>query len=301
MSTYYRVLLLVITGLLCSQSTYSQYTRKNTGNQSINRIFDNLQIAGIDPNQSFRYSYFFESKNAEFLEKLRTDRDLKNYILVNYLQFPDSNFTLHIERKEKLTRASLADRELNLIQLANKYQVYYVGFDIGVIRIFLPPLTDQRFSSPILTKKGADLFKLGFLYYKLELNKDAIETFLKCVEQEIYPDTSNLILSNLYSFFSKTKKALLHAKHAIGHNSQYVNAYYNLGVIYYELRQNGNALGELLKAEKLKPNDDEILSFIGQLYLYSGNLSRSKEYTEKALRLNPSNAKALAVQDALNK
>jgi len=188
-----RNIFLLLAIFLITENSPGQASRGNSENP-VDLVFDNLQIAGIKTDQTLRYSYFFESKSLKTLQKFLNSYSLNTYSLVSSKKVSDSTYTLHIQRMEKHTRESLSKREAKLSSLAEKYKdVTYKGFDIGITEVTLPPLTHERFARPILTQSGSDLFRLGFLYYKLELLKDAIKTLETCVNLNIYPDTSHLI------------------------------------------------------------------------------------------------------------
>ncbi len=70
------------------------------------------------------------------------------------------------------------------------------------------------------------------------------------------------------------------------------NAYFNLGVYYFQNGQFSNALGPMTKAIKLNPGDDEAHVVLGAVYLQIGKIENAEKEFKAALKINSKNIDA---------
>jgi len=80
--------------------------------------------------------------------------------------------------------------------------------------------------------------------------------------------------------------ALEEAKLAIKHSPSYAPAYNMLGLIYMELRQDADAVGNFEQALRLAPNDSDVLNNYGWFLCQRGDPQRAMPYFQSALK-NP--------------
>ncbi|MBK6724970.1 MAG: tetratricopeptide repeat protein [Acidobacteria bacterium] len=76
---------------------------------------------------------------------------------------------------------------------------------------------------------------------------------------------------------------------------KYVDAYFNLGTVYYDLGKHQKSLENLETADRLRPDDDATLYGMALNQYALGKFSQSRENCAKALKVNPKNENAKAL------
>jgi tetratricopeptide (TPR) repeat protein/tRNA A-37 threonylcarbamoyl transferase component Bud32 len=81
--------------------------------------------------------------------------------------------------------------------------------------------------------------------------------------------------------------ALFDLRKSLALDSMNADAWYDLGTIYQELLDGDRALAAWLRAAKLNPRDQQTLSFLGFHYLWAGQYEKGLQWTDSAVRLDP--------------
>src|SRR5205823_3503198 len=87
-------------------------------------------------------------------------------------------------------------------------------------------------------------------------------------------------------------ESLVALKGALTANPDFAAAHANLGRLYVATKMPFTAVGELEKADKLKPGDVTILCDLGEANLRTLNLNAAKETYERALKADPKSPQA---------
>ncbi|HHB77971.1 MAG TPA: tetratricopeptide repeat protein, partial [Saprospiraceae bacterium] len=128
--------------------------------------------------------------------------------------------------------------------------------------------------------------------------KEAIKHLNIAVKE--HPNYKNawLLLGNAYNYLEQYDQSINAYQNALRIAPGYKDALKNLAVTY---RQAGQYFGEkkgnpqkaityLKEAEKLSPNDPEVIRLIGIAYAVSGQINQALPYLEKAFAATPNNA-----------
>jgi len=135
--------------------------------------------------------------------------------------------------------------------------------------------------------------------YSKETHKIAHQMFENSVKLDpnfalAYTKLAQINVDYYWFYWDRTKDRLEKAKDYI-EKAQKINpdlpeVYMALGQYYYGLLEYNNALAELEKGLELRPNDGEILSFIGSIKRRQGKFEEAVKVFEKSLDLDPLNA-----------
>ncbi|MBI2471665.1 MAG: tetratricopeptide repeat protein [Planctomycetes bacterium] len=83
------------------------------------------------------------------------------------------------------------------------------------------------------------------------------------------------------------KEAVEACKKAIEADPSFINAYYNLAIIYHRIQHFDNAIINLKKVIELDPNDASAFNNLGVLYFTINVFDEAKKYFEKSLSIEP--------------
>ncbi len=105
-----------------------------------------------------------------------------------------------------------------------------------------------------------------------------------------------ILLIAVYFFWTPTTHALDKQLQSLINLTQAqpndANAYFNLGVYYFQNSQFSEALAPLSKTVELNPQDDEAHVVLGAVYLQVGKNDRAEKEFKQALKINPKNIDA---------
>jgi tetratricopeptide (TPR) repeat protein len=282
--------LISVLALFSSCEAQSKAKQNTNDLELINSIFDRIEAQGVDTKQKLLYEYFFLDKDKAKLEKLKKDLVAQSYRYIGIDKKVNGEFMLHVEKAEQHTRQSLQDREQNLRLMAAKYKVSsFDGFDVGNADPSKPLITDATFTKFMTAKKGNELFNLGIRLYDLEINDKAELVFKECISRSIKPDTAAYKLGNTLIAENKIDEGINALVQATKFNSDYFNAYFNLGATCYDNRQFQKSIQFYQQAGKLKPNDDRISYGIAASQYALKQYEESLKNCKKALELNKDN------------
>ena len=91
----------------------------------------------------------------------------------------------------------------------------------------------------------------------------------------------------------------MHLEQAVKLNPKYVDAYFNLGAIYYERGLYPKSVENYRKAYRFRPNDDKAIYGIAAAEYALGEFDMSLEDCKKSLILNPKNENARVLLNML--
>ncbi|MEJ2252209.1 MAG: tetratricopeptide repeat protein [Candidatus Lokiarchaeota archaeon] len=145
-------------------------------------------------------------------------------------------------------------------------------------------------------------------------SKEEFENSIKVLEKEITINPSNNILKNLfidlllsYGFLLSDEyqpnydKAIQIFNRIINLNPKSHRAYYNLGMIYFELKQFKKSLKFYKKALKLKPDYKYAHYNIGLLFESKNKFKKALKNYEKALKIDEGFSYALEAKKQIQK
>lgn len=134
--------------------------------------------------------------------------------------------------------------------------------------------------------------RLGFIYSSLGNNEDAIECFK--IVADTYPNAASY--HNLAMMYFKTREFELSAK-ALEKSLNMelrVNRLVSLARIYRILNKFDLQLATLQKANKLEPDNTEIMVLLADAYLHEKKEKEARLLFKKVLKLEPNNPRARA-------
>jgi regulator of RNase E activity RraB len=110
--------------------------------ESINEIFNTARTEdGWNTDEEMLYSYFFVDTDVDKLEKLGLELEKQGYDFIDIFELgddetdePTGEYLLHIDKIETHTPESLAERNVEFQNLANKHEIAsYDGWEFGEI------------------------------------------------------------------------------------------------------------------------------------------------------------------------
>jgi len=134
---------------------------------------------------------------------------------------------------------------------------------------------------------------LAFCYLKTEQYAPATAAFEKALALKPDDVTTRAILAKVYSFSQNYQKAVDQYEYILGHNpeglsdSMKCEIYPDLGLSYLSLRKCQQALPNLLKAERCKPNELSIIKNIALSYQLCNRTKDAHDYYKKCLTYAP--------------
>ena len=110
--------------------------------EGIKKIFDEAKSEdNWDLNEEMLYSFYFVDKDVDKLEKLGLKLEADGYDFVDVFELGDEatdestgEYLLHIDRVEKHTPESLAERNVEFQRLADEFEIEtYDGWEFGEV------------------------------------------------------------------------------------------------------------------------------------------------------------------------
>ena len=148
--------------------------------------------------------------------------------------------------------------------------------------------------------KNPDIrYELGKAYLKKADGLSAEKEFLRSIELGKPAGEVALDLSQAYLILRKYEEVLELVDPETAEGDDKAQAYLFLGMAHQGLQQQDKALEYLQKGAELKTNDDNIIVGIAQIYNFKQEFEQSEEMVDKALALNPKNARALMLKGEL--
>jgi len=228
--------------------------RKNIGNIHLSRGKEYL-------NQKKYKSAIKEFKKA--LRYLGNRQDVLQNLAESYEKIGDTKTSLAYYKKLNSSKAKTKEAKL-YIQLGE--EAYQKGDYFTALKHFNRAKSLNKDID--LKDKITPLYiKIGDKYFNEGNFDKAISYYQKAI-------------NNDKSVYEKIKDKLF-------------KAYKNYGIKLYKQKQYISALKYLKEAEKIKSEDIDIIYYLGNLYLKTGDLKKSLKYFEKYLSYKPSDAEIL--------
>jgi hypothetical protein len=110
--------------------------------EGIRKIFNDARIEdNWNLDEEMLFSYYFVDKDVDKLEKLGLKLEADGYDFIDVFELGDETtdestgeYLLHIDRVEKHTPESLAQRNVEFQRLANEYEIeIYDGWEFGEV------------------------------------------------------------------------------------------------------------------------------------------------------------------------
>lgn len=135
---------------------------------------------------------------------------------------------------------------------------------------------------------------------KVESNPAKTKTILESLNDSIANDSSNYLLLNKRSRYfisvNQLDPALIDLNNALKINPKEPELFLTLAEIYFKLGKNENTSASLLKAIELDPYKTEAFNKLSQLNILTQRFDIALAYSDKALKIEPFNAKTLYIR-----
>jgi tetratricopeptide (TPR) repeat protein len=125
----------------------------------------------------------------------------------------------------------------------------------------------------------------------------AIEYYQKAIKTDSNYFDAYFNLGNTYFFLSEYDNAIKYFNKAITKNDTEATAFFALGSVYDEIQDYDNAIKMIKRGILLKPNSPEAYYFLAILYQTKGNLVYPFMYMKKAAQLGDSLARQYFIDD----
>jgi O-antigen ligase/Tfp pilus assembly protein PilF len=150
-------------------------------------------------------------------------------------------------------------------------------------------LLKYKYANKLNPFNGRVLFNLGVNYYILDIYEEAEKLFKESTK---YYNDKNVYgnLALCYMKMGDYQRAEEEFKYAIYLNSQFIKAYSDLGLLYFEKENYDGAIEQWEKILEIEPNITEkyvILANLGLVYEKKEMPDKAQEYLLKALQLVP--------------
>jgi len=175
----------------------------------------------------------------------------------------------------------------------------YEGFTISTPETEVLSIPDEEFVSSVKSLESEPLFVAGKTLVRKKSYDRAMVTFQECIDRHYKEDTSNYYMGIALVATGEFVKGIEHWEAARDLNPRYLDAYIQLGNIFFENSHFNRALYNFQEADTLKPNDDFILYNISKTLLQLERYNASYDYAKRALKINRKNIYIKGVLDIL--
>ncbi|MGC8738940.1 MAG: tetratricopeptide repeat protein [Candidatus Hydrogenedens sp.] len=133
--------------------------------------------------------------------------------------------------------------------------------------------------------------ELASQYAEMGRFPDALECYRKALEKETnHPEWWGEVGSLLFILGYK-KEAEQSFQIAVKLNTDYYPAWRNLSLLYIETKRWNDSLSTLQQANRIRPDDCEILEIMGNVFLELGEKEKARDCFCHLLKINPNNQK----------
>ncbi len=134
---------------------------------------------------------------------------------------------------------------------------------------------------------------LGDVYARKGDLANAAKSFEKALAlNPNYPDATHN-LANIYRMQGKVDESINLYKRALELNPAIWQSHLNLAAIYFDRKEYALAKEHAIAADKIHPNNPQILGNLGLILLTDGDLAQARTYFERTLNQDPENQIAL--------
>jgi hypothetical protein len=153
--------------------------------EKIEEMFVNMQSNGVNTDTLMLYGYFFTSDKQDDLKKPVEELKQDGFQYVDIYKSDDTTiWWLHVERIEMHNSQSLFDLDEKLYAIADKYGIYYDGFDVGNADKTKPLSTNsyavpEEFVTKDYTKNNLPCLLIGNSAFQRFEHKDEFRYFIE--------------------------------------------------------------------------------------------------------------------------
>lgn len=133
-----------------------------------------------------------------------------------------------------------------------------------------------------VVKKALDLTKNGEY-------EAAIELLFGIAKRHRNYEPVYALIGEIYLTNNDPKRAIRPLEIALELNQDNFRTHYLLGNAYGRVLQFDDAIEELMAANEIKPDDDEIIRNLGWIHCMAGRVEDGRHYLHEALEINPQN------------
>lgn len=141
-----------------------------------------------------------------------------------------------------------------------------------------------------------DFKVLATEFYNKEDFEKAIEYFEKYLSSETGSSEVYYKLGRSYEQKNNLQNALLNYDKSISKDASNAYAYYWRGSVHYDLKKYDNSVRDWLKFNEIKPNSSSVNYWLAQAYFKSGDNTKSIEFINQELSVNPNNEDAIKLK-----
>lgn len=262
----------------------------------IDAIFNDIKSKYFNPNSSLLYGFYFCDKSKSNLEDLKNELVKEGYTFSS-LEFNESKkYLLRVEKQEKHTAPSLLQRENELDELAQKFNIEkYDGWDVGCSDASRSVISAMSLYKALSRKTSPQLYKMAGELYENRAHDKAVIALQNLIDRNYKTDTCYFIQgicqieSGAYGWgMDKLQKA-------IKINPKYERAYYNIAGYLYEHQDYEGAIRNYKKTVELNPKNQRAYYSLAASQFVNGQIKEAKSNCEMAVKLDPKHENAAAL------
>ena len=143
------------------------------------------------------------------------------------------------------------------------------------------PVNQSKIGDRNVTKGSQLMLDGDYEEAEAELRSALYKEFRRYSKQEFYT-----ILGNLYNEMEEWDSSIYYHQRAIELDSNYTDAWVNLGIVYRLTSEFEKAEACYMKAMAINPNDAELHGSLGSLNYHKGNIQKAINHLERCIELN---------------
>lgn len=261
----------------------------------IDSLFYFAKLQGMDPQGRIKYLYHFSDREHIPIMELGAALE-KDSIEVITIYQDGKKWRLKAFRNEALSRESMLEREKRLRWQMFKYKVdNYDGFKMQPADVDFSHVTNDAFLPFITNLNNEDLFNVAMRLDKIKDYRRSVFAFHELVKREFKQDTSAYKMGTALVGTHEYIEGIEFWGKATQLNPKYLEAYINLGKLFFENSHWKKALANFQQADRLKPNDDVILYNISKSLIKLERYNEAYATIHRAVKINRENRYARGV------
>ena len=299
--------------LVCSSSTtfyVSAQSHKLSGKELrialVDSIYDAAILHGLDPKDSLQYGYYFTDATEKHLENLKKKLEQDSFEIIkfssgDYATQENNIWQLEAREHKIYTRDELLATDKQIRWLTYKFLIdQYKGITISSPETDAIKIPEEEFVSTVKSLDNEPLFTAGKTLVRKKSYDRSMVAFQECIDRHYKEDTSNYYMGIALVATNEFVEGIEHWERARNLNSRYLDAYIQLGLIFFENSHFNRALYNFQEADTIKPKDDFILYNISKCLLQLKQYNVSYDYAKRALAVNRKNMYVKGVLKILN-
>ncbi|MBN1350646.1 hypothetical protein JXJ21_14610 [candidate division KSB1 bacterium] len=120
--------------------------------------------------------------------------------------------------------------------------------------------------------------------------EDSIDLLYSVSKRECEYDIIFVLIGEIHLMNNDPKRAIRPLEIALELNQDNYRTHFLLGNAYGRILRFEDAIEELVIADEMNPNDDEIIRHLGWIHCMAGHLEDGRRFLKKAMRINPKNS-----------